>query len=164
MQSFLNFSPTAIQEGLEEFVYSWNTPDIKSDGEIVLVGILELNEDEQRRLDEVKKLSADGITLDSSQQEDFYALQLKRGTKASIKIAIQKIDSYSQPNPKVEVTLRGEINKEQFKKFINWGWKINHSTFKYVCSQEEIFDKNSNIARLISVAIKCIDQYKWKTP
>ena len=40
MQSFLNFSPTAIQEGLEEFVYSWNTPDIKSDGEIVLVGIL----------------------------------------------------------------------------------------------------------------------------
>lgn len=163
MQFFLNLSNTGIQEGLEEWVYTWNRSDIKSDGDIVLVGILELNEDEEQRLDELKELNADGITLDSLQSEDFYGLQLKRGTKASITITIQKPDSYSQPNLKVEVTFRGEINKEQFKQLINWGWKINRGDLKYICSQEEIFDKNSNIARLISNAISCVDQYKWKT-
>ena len=160
MQSFLNFSQESIQHGLEEWIYAWNTLDYTSPGDIVFVGIVELTEEEQSRLDELMEPSGD---LDSSQTADFYKLQIKRGTKASIAIAIQKTDSYQQPNPKVEVTFSGGLNRQQFKKFIEFGWKIDRSSFKYICSQEDIFDQNSKIAELISVTVSCVDQYKWKT-
>jgi hypothetical protein len=161
MESFLNFSQESIQYGLEEWIYACNTLDYTSPGDIVFVGIVELTEEEQSRLDELMEPSGD---LNSSQTEDFYKLQLKRGTKASIVIAIQKTDSYMQPNPKVEVTFSGKLNRQQFKKFIEFGWKIDRSSFKYICSQEDIFDQNLKIAELISATVSCVDQYKWKLP
>jgi len=165
MQSFLNFSQESIQYGLEEWIYECNTPLFKSDGGIVFLGIVELTEDEQSRLDELMELNLSGDSGDweTSQTADFYGLQEKRRHKASIVIGIQEIDSLSKQIPKVEVTFKGMLNKEQFKKFLEFGWKIDRSSFKYICSQEDIFNQNSKIAELISVTVSCVNQYKWKT-
>lgn len=161
MAFFLNFSQEAIQAGLEDWIYECNTPDIKSDEIISIQGSVELTADEERRLIEIKKLDKSN-ELDGSQTEVFYNLQLKRGVKAAITIAIQEIDRSSKQIPKVEVTFKGKLNKDQFKKFLEFGWKIDRDSFKYICSQEDIFDSHSKIAELISVTISCVNQYKWK--
>ena len=163
MAFFLTFSQESIQAGLEDWIYECNTPDIQSDGKIVIAGVVELTEDEQSRLDELKELKELSSGEDDSQLADFYDLQLKRGVKASIAIAIQEVDSLSKQIPKVEVTFNGTLTKDQFKKFLELGWKIDRGTFKYVCNQEDIFDFHSKIAELISVTIKSVNQYKWKT-
>ena len=113
--------------------------------------------------DELKELKELSSGEDDSQLADFYDLQLKRGVKASIAIAIQEVDSLSKQIPKVEVTFNGALTKDQFKKFLELGWKIDRGTFKYVCNQEDIFDFHSKIAELISVTIKSVNQYKWTT-
>ena len=161
MTFFPTFSREDIQASLEDWIYECNTPDIKSEGIIGIHGWVELTADEQYRLDLVRKLSEAG-QLNDSQLEDFYGLPLKRGVKASIIIAIQEIDGSRKQIPKVEVTFKGKLNKDQFKKLLEFGWKIDKSSFKYIGSQEDIFDSHSKIAELISVTISCVNQYKWK--
>jgi len=117
MAFFLTFSEESIQAGLEDWIYECNTPAIQSDGKIVFAGVVKLTEDEQSKFDELKKLKELSSDEDDSQLTDFYDLQLKRGVKATITIAIQEVDSLSKQIPKVEVTFNGSLPRDKLKKF-----------------------------------------------
>lgn len=151
MDEYKKLSAIDIQFKLEEWIYDMNSAKIINGRyHIILAGYeggYEPLSNEQ--LDE----------LDDGDPE-FYSKQFAHTARASV---IVKMESIKKGVPKIEILFTpGKIDKSIFSDFIKFGWKINNYTFKYTCTQDEVFTNNYKTAYLIFNTIECLNQYMWK--
>lgn len=160
MASQKAISKEKIQSELEDWIYNMNTSGVL-DGKYHLVfhgfepGFEGLTAEELDNLD--------------SSNPDFYKIQSQNQPRASITFEFESVkiapheSKYSQKVPKVEVFLNpNKVEKETFKKFIEYGWKIQNGPFKYTFKQDDLFDKKTEVAELISNTIDSLNHYIWK--
>ena len=161
MTSQQTISRQKIQSEIEDWIYNMNSSGIL-DGEYYLAlhgfeeGFEELTVEELNNL--------------ASSNPNFYKIQSKHQPRASITFEFESIkvdphmSKYTQKVPKVEVFLNpNKVEKETFKKFIEYGWAIQNGPFKYTFIQDDVFDKKSEVAELIFRTVNySLNHYIWK--
>lgn len=152
----MNISIENIQSQLEKYVFEYFRSGKRIDNPILRAD-LGLSEDEKKRLAWIKEQD----NIDETHQEEFYALQAKTISEVLIRISIDSRE-YTKGPRKVKILLT-EQTKEltTFKKLLELGWEIQVYGLGYTCNQEEIFDDNYQIAKLILNTTHLFDYYSW---
>lgn len=162
-----NWTIEEIQSELEDLIYRCNSVDSKEKSSLGFVAREELTEEEETKLDEYRE----NINDLGEAAPDFYAIQDKAMSKASMGVKLESHDSnpssvrisFSSGMREFSSLGKGKPNKELFKNLIVLGWKITkYRDFEYKCHQEDVFNEDRKIAQLIFNTIQLFDMYSWE--